>query len=205
MKRRDVFWLALAVVLLVPLVVTVVSASVGIAEFAVISTIIIIVAASLLGRSFFRGLRASAAPERERLQVARSPALIIGLGVLAFALLGIVVAAAVTNVSSPAASLEQTPAPTPVTVQPAGPREVNPADGLIGPLVGVVVGAGLLFAAYLFFSRHHTAPPAPEEPAVDVPTLDWREMLAGDDAGGDDGDDVAWWVQQLSNKDDPKR
>ena len=202
MKRRDVFWLALAVALLVPFIVTVISASVGIAEFAIISTLIIIVAVSLAGRSLLRNMQESAAREREANGGIRRPALLIGLGVLGFALLGLLVAAALSSAATPATPAEEVAAPTPVVVEPAGPREVNPVSGLTGALIGAVVGAGILFAVYLFFSRNQPAPAAPEEPVADTPAFDWREMLAGDD---DSDEDVAWWVQQLSRKNNPKR
>src|SRR5690606_10715350 len=202
MKRRDVFWLALAVALLVPFIVTVISASVGIAEFAIISTLIIIVAVSLAGRSLLRNMQESAARERAAIGRIRRPALIIGPGVLGFALLGLLVAAALSSAATPAAPPEEIAAPTPVVVEPAGPREVNPASGLTGALVGAVVGASILFAVYLFFSRNQPTPAAPEEPVADTPAFDWREMLAGDD---ESDEDVAWWVQQLSRKNNPKR
>lgn len=204
MRRRNFFWLILGITLLVPFLLMVFMASFSITEFAIISGVIIVVALTLLGRTLFSGAREGVTSfEQELTQHASRPALVIGLGVLALALVGTVLTLSLMSMNNATTAIAQTPAATSIAPQPVTPREVNTVGGLVGPLVGAVVGAGLMLAAFLYFSRREPARPAAEEPPIEVPTLDWREMLGPDDESGDDSD-VGWWVQQLSN-DDPKR
>ena len=201
MRRRGFFWLALGITLLVPFVLMVLTASFSVTEFAILSAVIVVVALSLLGRYFLAARRRLHGPPRAGVRPAYQPALIIGLGVLALAFVGVVATLAIAGPASPAAPALQTPVATQAATPPSGPREVPQSTGLVGALVGVVVGLGIVVAAYLVLSQRQ--PPEPDRPEtpVEMPGLDWQQMLAPEDDNGDDSD-VTWWVQKLTDKDD---
>lgn len=210
MRRRNFFWLILGLALFVPFLLMLLMASFSVTEFALTSLVIIVVVLSVFGRAMFSQRPAPGRASRRRRATrgdgGASPALVIGVGTLALLVVGLIATLAITGVR-PAMPAEQTLQETPAATLPAAVREVNQFDNF-GPLiVTAVIAAGILLAAYLFFLPRHSAAPRVEEPPVEVPGFDWREMLAPEEDAGGEGDDsdVAWWVQQLTKKDDSKR
>lgn len=208
MRRRSFFWLILALALSVPFLMMVLMASFSVTEFALTSLVIIVLLLSVFGRAAF-GERPPASRSARRARdrsrdSGASPALVIGLGTLGLLVVGLVATLAITGVR-PSMPAEQPISETLAPPETAPVREVNQFDNF-GPLIiTAVIAAGILLAAYLFFLPRHAPASPPKAPPVETPGLDWREMLSPDADSGGEGDDsdVAWWVQQLTKKDDP--
>jgi len=97
------------------------------------------------------------------------------------------------------------------TAEPQVYREVNPLAGLWMPLSALILG-GLGLGAWWIMRRQKrpeadAAPSASEtraEPAASD-HLDWQSMLSGeapDEDGTEDGGDISWWVEKLSDDDE---
>lgn len=208
MRRRSFFWLAVGIALLIPFLMMTLMASFSVTEFVIISGVIIVVAVTLAGGGLINSrltapIRAGGRPGQ--------PAVVLGLGLLVLILLGGIVAFSLAG-STVSTTVAVTATPIPETASTAEPRTVNPMVGFVIPLVTVILASVAFIAMYLFVFRKRNSPPtirlrdvqSPDQPADDAHTLDWQEMLSGDEEEGDDGGDVSWWVQKLT-KHDPKR